>query len=210
MPKRCSVSAKIKSRSASRTRASRRSRRPRKSVSPQTKTLALAKDIAACAKCRAQRVMLTATQSPRCNADQCADAQSAQSVAANAAIGDRRDQGQRSAQTTRTRARTLCNAKFRISATSAIPRAARSSGTVLLKNVVDAALAQQRHRGRRTTIDGVGSLDHNKQSGLLKESNTILDEMQPTLNQRQSRRRDRDLPYVSEPSSANCATRIAI
>jgi hypothetical protein len=33
-----------------------------------------------------------------------------------------------------------------------------------------------------TTITGVGSLDRNKESGLLKESNSILDEMQQTLN----------------------------
>jgi len=33
-----------------------------------------------------------------------------------------------------------------------------------------------------TTIYGVGSLERNKESGLLKESNSILDEMQQTLN----------------------------
>ena len=33
-----------------------------------------------------------------------------------------------------------------------------------------------------TTINGVGSLERNKESGLLKESNSILDEMQQTLD----------------------------
>ncbi len=145
--------------------------------SPQTKALAEQK-ISDLREVQAQRVTLTAPNLGGLRT-QFADAQTAQ-AAANAAIAARHDQGKDQLKQLRTRTDAL---QYEVPnfGNLNIPHGSKLESVfknvMLMGRSLNSALEDA-----STTINGVGSLDRNKQSGLLKESNTILDEMQQTLN----------------------------
>jgi predicted Zn-dependent protease len=145
--------------------------------SPETKALATQK-IEALRAVEAQRVTLTQPNLTGLRT-QLAAAQASQQ-AANSEIAARRDQGKDQLKQISTRTQAL----------SAEPMPFQniniqhgSKVEAIYKNL----MAMQRSLNSAmddasTVIGGVGSLERNKEAGLLKESNSILDEMQDTLN----------------------------
>ena len=144
--------------------------------SPQTKALAEQK-ILNLREVQAQRVTLTAPNLAGLHT-QFADAQASQS-AANTAIAARHDQGKDQLKQLKTRVDAL---QYEVPPFSNnIPHGSKLESVyknlMLMSRSLNSAIEDA-----STTINGVGSLERNKESGLLKESNTILDEMQQTIN----------------------------
>ena len=145
--------------------------------SPETKALATQK-IAALRAVEAQRVLLTQPNLTGLR-NQLAAAQASQQ-AANSEIAARRDQAKDQ----------LKQMSSRIQAIQAEPQPFQniniqhgSKVEAIYKNLM--AMSRSLNSAMddaSQVIGGVGSLERNKESGLLKESNGILDEMQDTLN----------------------------
>jgi predicted Zn-dependent protease len=145
--------------------------------SPETKALALQK-IADLREVQAQRVTLT-TPNLGGLRTAFADVQTSQ-AAANSAIAARRDQGKDQLKQLQTRADAL---QYEVPNFANVNIQHGSRLESIFKNVMTMGRSlNSTMQDASTTITGVGSLDRNKESGLLKESNSILDEMQQTLN----------------------------
>ncbi|HTV92120.1 MAG TPA: M48 family metalloprotease [Verrucomicrobiae bacterium] len=145
--------------------------------SPETKALALQK-IADLRAVQAQRVTLTAPNLGGLRTA-FADVQTSQ-AAANGAIAARRDQGKDQLKQLQTRADAL---QYEVPNFANVNVQHGSKLESIFKNVMTMGRSlNSAISDASTTINGVGSLDRNKESGLLKESNSILDEMQQTLN----------------------------
>jgi beta-barrel assembly-enhancing protease len=145
--------------------------------SPETKALALQK-IADLREVQAQRVTLT-TPNLGGLRTAFADVQTSQ-AAANSAIAARRDQGKDQLKQLQTRADAL---QYEVPNFANVNIQHGSRLESIFKNVMTMGRSlNSTIQDASTTINGVGSLDRNKESGLLKESNSILDEMQQTLN----------------------------
>ncbi|MGD0968167.1 MAG: M48 family metalloprotease [Candidatus Aquilonibacter sp.] len=145
--------------------------------SPETKALAMQK-IADLRQVQAQRVTLTAPNLGGLRTS-FADVQTSQ-AAANAAVAARRDQAKDQLKQLQTRADAL---QYEVPNFANVNIQHGSKLEAIFKNVM--AMGRSLNSAMQdasTTITGVGSLDRNKESGLLKESNSILDEMQQTLN----------------------------
>jgi beta-barrel assembly-enhancing protease len=147
------------------------------SGSPQTKALATQK-IEALRAVQAQRVLLTQPNLTGLR-NQLATAQASQQ-AANTEIAARRDQAKDQ----------LKQMSSRIQAIEAEPQPFQninvqhgSKVEAIVKNLMAMSRSLSSAMDDATqVVSGVGSLERNKESGLLKESNGILDEMQDTLN----------------------------
>jgi hypothetical protein len=101
-------------------------------------------------------------------------------AAANSAIAARRDQGKDQLKQLQTRADAL---QYEVPNFANVNIQHGSRLESIFKNVMTMGRSlNSTMQDASTTITGVGSLDRNKESGLLKESNSILDEMQQTLN----------------------------
>jgi predicted Zn-dependent protease len=145
--------------------------------SPQTKALA-DEEITALRQVQAQHVELTQPHLGGLRM-QMAAAQSSQ-AAANTAIGDRRDEAKDQLKLIEAREQALSYETLpygninpqRGSKVDAIERNISSMSRSLNSAIEDAS----------TVVSNVGTLERNKESGLLKESNSILDEMNETLN----------------------------
>lgn len=145
--------------------------------SPQTKALAEQK-MADLREVQAQRVTLTQPNLSGLRT-QFADVQAAQS-AANTAIAARHDQGKDQLKQLKTRTDAL---QYEVPNFSNVNIPHGSKLESIFKNVMTMGRSlNSALQDASTTINGVGSLERNKESGLLKESNSILDEMQQTLN----------------------------
>jgi predicted Zn-dependent protease len=145
--------------------------------SPQTRALAQAR-IADLREVQVQRVTLTA---PNLTGLRTAltNAQSAQS-AANEAIAARRDQAHSQLKQIQLRTDAL---NYEVPNFGNIDIKHGSRLEAILRNIQTISRSlNSAIQDTSTVIGGVGSLEHNKESGLLKESNGILDEMQATLN----------------------------
>jgi predicted Zn-dependent protease len=145
--------------------------------SPQTKALAEQK-MADLRSVQAQRVTLTQPNLAGLRAS-FVDVQTAQN-AANAAIAARHDQGRDQLKQLKSRTDAL---QYEVPAFANVNIQHGSRLESIYKNVmVMGRSLNSALQDASTTIYGVGSLERNKESGLLKESNSILDEMQQTLN----------------------------
>jgi predicted Zn-dependent protease len=145
--------------------------------SPQTKALATQK-ITALRAVQAQRVMLTQPNLTGLR-NQLAAAQASQQ-AANSEIAARRDQGKDQLKQISTRTAAI-NAEPPPFQNINIQHGSKVEA--IYKNLM--AMSRSLNSAMDDAgqvITGVGSLERNKESGLLKESNGILDEMQNTLN----------------------------
>ena len=144
---------------------------------PATKALALQK-IADLREVQAQRVTLTAPNLGGLRTA-FADVQTSQ-AAANTAIAARRDQGRDQLKQLQARSDAL---QYEVPNFANVNIQHGSKLESIYKNVMTMGRSlNSAMQDASTTIDGVGSLERNKESGLLKESNGILDEMQQTLN----------------------------
>jgi beta-barrel assembly-enhancing protease len=145
--------------------------------SPETKALATQK-IEALRIVEAQRVMLTQPNLTGLR-NQLAAAQASQQ-AANSEIAARRDQGKDQLKQISTRTAAI-NAEPPPFENINIQHGSKVEA--IYKNLMAMSRSLNSAMDDATqVITGVGSLDRNKESGLLKESNSILDEMQDTLN----------------------------
>ncbi len=145
--------------------------------SPQTKALALAR-IASLREVQAQRVTLTQPNLTGLRTAFAA-AQSAQ-AAANTAISDRRDQARDQLKLLSARTQAL---QYEIPNFNNMNVPHGSKLDAVLRNIESMSRSlNSAIQDSSTVISNVGSLERNKQSGLLKESNDILDEMQQTLD----------------------------
>jgi predicted Zn-dependent protease len=144
---------------------------------PQTKALA-EQDIEALRQVQAQRVTLTAPNLAGLR-QSFTDAQNAQTVA-NTSIAARRDQGKDQLKQLQARSDAL---QYLVPNFANVNIAHGSKLEAIYKNVMTMGRSLNSALGDASaTIGGVGSLERNKESGLLKESNSILDEMNQTLN----------------------------
>lgn len=145
--------------------------------SPQTKALA-EQDIMALRQVQAQRVNLTTPDLAGLR-QQFAEVQAAQ-AAANTSIAARRDQGKDQLKQLQARSDAL---QYEVPNFANINIQHGSKLEATYKNIMAMGRSLNSALGdASTTINGVGSLERNKESGLLKESNSILDEMNNTLN----------------------------
>jgi predicted Zn-dependent protease len=145
--------------------------------SPQTKELAN-EQIEQLRQVQAQRVLLTQPNLTGLRTS-LADAQASQQ-AANSEIAARRDQGKDQLKQIETRTAAI-NAEPPPFENINIQHGSKVEA--IYKNLM--AMSRSLNSAMddaSTVIGGVGSLERNKESGLLKESNSILDEMQDTLN----------------------------
>jgi predicted Zn-dependent protease len=145
--------------------------------SPQTKAVAEQK-MADLREVQAKRVTLT---QPNLGGLRTAfaDVQTSQ-AAANSAIAARHDQGRDQLKQLQTRADAL---QYEVPNFANVNIQKGSKLESIFKNVMTMGRSlNSTMQDASTTINGVGSLERNKESGLLKESNSILDEMQQTLN----------------------------
>ncbi|MGC2129771.1 MAG: M48 family metalloprotease, partial [Candidatus Aquilonibacter sp.] len=144
--------------------------------SPQTKALA-EQQMADLREVQAKRVTLTAPNLAGLHT-QFADAQASQS-AANTEIAARHDEGKDQLKQLKTRVDAL---QYEVPnfGNLSVPHGSKLESVyknvMLMSRSLNSAIEDA-----STTINGVGSLERNKESGLLKESNSILDEMQQTL-----------------------------
>ena len=145
--------------------------------SPQTKALA-EEDILALRSVQATRVNLTMPNLTGLR-DQLAQAQTSQS-AANLAISARRDQGRDQLKQLQSRADAL---QYEVPNFSNVNPQKGSKLEAIFKNVMTMGRSMNSAlQDASSTIGGVGTLERNKESGLLKESNGILNQMNQTLN----------------------------
>jgi predicted Zn-dependent protease len=145
--------------------------------SPQTKALAEQK-MADLRSVQAQRVTLTQPNLAGLRTSFAA-VQTAQN-AANVAIAARKDQGRDQLKQLKSRTDAL---QYEVPNFANVNVQHGSRLESIYKNVmVMGRSLNSALQDASTTIYGVGSLERNKESGLLKESNSILDEMQQTLN----------------------------
>ncbi len=145
--------------------------------SPETKALATQK-IVALRAVQAQRVTLTQPNLTGLR-NQLAQAQASQQ-AANSEVAARRDQGKDQLKQISTRTAAI-NAEPPPFQNVNIQHGSKVEA--IYKNMMAMSRSLNSAMDDATqVITGVGSLDRNKESGLLKESNSILDEMQNTLN----------------------------
>ncbi len=145
--------------------------------SPQTKALALAR-IAELRQVQAQRVNLTQPNLTGLRSAFAA-AQGAQ-AAANTAISERRDQARDQLKLLTARTQAL---EYEVPNFSNMNVQHGSKLDAILHNIESMSRSlNSAIQDSSTVISNVGSLERNKESGLLKESNDILDQMQQTLN----------------------------
>ncbi len=145
--------------------------------SPQTKALAEQK-MADLRSVQAQRVTLIQPNLAGLRAS-FTNVQTAQN-AANAAIAARHDQGRDQLKQLKSRTDAL---QYEVPNFANVNIQHGSKLESIFKNVmVMGRSLNSAMQDASTTIYGVGSLERNKESGLLKESNSILDEMDQTLN----------------------------
>jgi beta-barrel assembly-enhancing protease len=145
--------------------------------SPQTKALAN-EQIVALREVQAQHVMLTQPNLTGLRTA-LANAQASQQEA-NTEIAARRDQGKDQLKQISTRTEAINAEPPPFENVNIQPG---SKVEAIYKNLM--AMSRSLNSAMddaSTVIGGVGSLERNKESGLLKESNSILDEMQDTLN----------------------------
>jgi predicted Zn-dependent protease len=145
--------------------------------SDATKALALQR-IEALREVQSKRVLLTQPNLGGLKGDMAA-AQSAQ-AAANTAIGDRREQARD--QLKLIEARDKAEDWGTLSQYVGNPKHGSKLDVVTRNLVAMERSLNSALEDDTTVIDNLGSLERNKQSGLLKESASILDEMQGTLN----------------------------
>ncbi|HEY5339944.1 MAG TPA: M48 family metalloprotease [Candidatus Aquilonibacter sp.] len=144
--------------------------------SPQTKALALAR-IASLREVQAHRVTLTQPNLTGLRTAFAA-AQSAQ-AAANTAISARRDQARDQLKLLSARTQAL---QYEIPNFNNMNVPHGSKLDAVLRNIESMSRSlNSAIQDSSTVISNVGSLERNKQFGLLKESNDILDQMQQTL-----------------------------
>ncbi len=145
--------------------------------SPETKALAEQK-MADLREVQAKRVTLTQPNLGGLRTS-FADVQTSQ-AAANSAIAARHDQGRDQLKQLQTRAEAL---QYEVPNFANVNIQHGSKLESIFKNVMTMGRSlNSAMQDAGTAINGVGSLERNKESGLLKESNSILDEMQQTLN----------------------------
>jgi beta-barrel assembly-enhancing protease len=145
--------------------------------SPQTKALA-EQDIETLRTVQAKRVTLTAPNLVGLR-QAFTDVQNAQ-AAANTSITARRDQGRDQLKQLQARSNAL---QYEVPNFANVSPQHGSKLEAILKNVM--AMSRSLNSAMQdasTVIGGVGSLELNKESGLLRESKSILDEMNQTLN----------------------------
>ncbi|HUA09118.1 MAG TPA: M48 family metalloprotease [Candidatus Acidoferrales bacterium] len=145
--------------------------------SPQTKAVAEEK-VAALREIQAQRVLLVTPDLDGLRA-QFAAAQASQ-TAANSEIAARRDQGKDQLKQISTRTEAIEGEPPPFENTT-IQHGSKMEAVYKNLLAMSRSLSSAMDDAS-TVINGVGSLERNKESGLLKESNGILDEMQQTLN----------------------------
>ncbi|HTU71634.1 MAG TPA: M48 family metalloprotease [Candidatus Baltobacteraceae bacterium] len=145
--------------------------------SPQTKALALER-IAELREVQAKRVLLTQPDLTGLRTA-FANAQTAQ-AAANTAIAARRDEGRSQLKQIQARTDAL---QYEIPNFQNVNIQRGTKLEAIYKNLMEMSRSlNSAMDDAGATINGVGSLDRGKESGLLKLSNGILDQMQQTLN----------------------------
>jgi len=145
--------------------------------SPQTKALAEQR-IAALREVQAKRVTLTAPNLAGLRT-LLVNTQAAQ-AAANTAIAARRDQGRDQLKQIGTRTDAL---QYEIPNFQNVNIQHGSKLEAIFRNIETMSRSlNSALQDAQQSIDGAGSLERNKESGLLKESNSILDEMNGTLS----------------------------